>query len=345
VSHDARLRLGLVGAGLITQEAHLPAALASGRARVEAIVDPVSERAKRLAESAGIRPRIADGLGEVLDEIDAAVIATPNHTHHDLAVACLEAGVSVLIEKPLTRTAVDGEDMVRAARESRGVAAVGYCTRFLESVALLGELLGAGFFGSIRCFDYQFGAVSGWSSLSGFHLDREAVGGGLLVTTGTHFLDRMLHWFGPPREVALQDDSLGGPEANALGTVRFDGSLGAFEGRIRLSRTVALQPGFVMETDRGTVLLRDGEHAALRFRPGEQAGLESILRRSDGPRFDERPMYQHQMNDFVAACLDGTPPMVSIEDGLEVVRLVEAFYANRSPLRMDWYDDARRLHG
>jgi len=341
VSQPDPLRLGLIGAGLITEGAHLPAALASPRVRLTAIVDPVAERAEQLAESAGIEARIASDYASVLDDVDAVVIATPNHTHLEIAIACLEAGVSTLIEKPLARSVTEGEAIVRAEQASRGVVAVGYCTRFWESVALLQELLTAGFFGEVRGFDYQFGAMRGWSSRSGFHLDRDAVGGGLLVTTGTHFLDRMLYWFGTPREVSLLDDSRGGPEANALATARFDGTLGAFEGRIRLSRTVALQPGFAMDTTRGTVLLRDGEHESLRFRPHEQPGLECALTRSGGARFGGDSMYQHQLDDFVGACLDGTTPMVPVEQGLDVVRLVEAFYTNRSPLRMDWYDSAR----
>lgn len=85
------LRLALIGAGRITQHAHLPAALASPRARVVAIVDPVPGRAAELARSHDIGPRLAGGLDDVLSEIDAAVVATPNDTHRSEAVRCLEA--------------------------------------------------------------------------------------------------------------------------------------------------------------------------------------------------------------------------------------------------------------
>src|SRR5438045_6853453 len=96
-----KFRIGIIGAGMITQGSHLPAALASEKVVVTALVDPVVERAKGLARSYGISPLVSASVDEVLGHIDGAIIATPNNTHHDIAVACLRAGVSTLIENPL----------------------------------------------------------------------------------------------------------------------------------------------------------------------------------------------------------------------------------------------------
>src|SRR5689334_8590718 len=93
-------RLALVGAGSIAESSHLPAALASTRVSVEVIVDPVVERAGALARKFGIKPRIASDIADVAKWVDGAVIATPNHTHKEIALRCLDAGVSVLVEKP-----------------------------------------------------------------------------------------------------------------------------------------------------------------------------------------------------------------------------------------------------
>ena len=337
---DDAFRLGLIGSGLITAEAHLPAAIASPLIEVAAIVDTVPSHAERLAESAGIRPRISTRLEDVLGEIDGALIATPNHTHAPLALECLAAGVPVLVEKPLATSVEEGEAIARAARESQCVAAVGYCTRFLENVLFMNTLLESRFFGSVRRFAYQFGAVGGWSSLSGFHLDRRAVGGGALVTVGTHFLDRMIRWFGYPDECCLEDDSLGGPEANALATFRYASGR---EGRARFSRTIALQPGFVMETERGTVLLREGPSEPLRFRPVDHPVVECRLVRTGGPIYaEDRGMFEHQLEDFVGACREHREPRVPVEQGVEVIRLVEELYSRRTSMRTDWYDAARR---
>src|ERR1044071_4441423 len=114
----SKFRLGLVGAGLITQGSHLPAALASNAVEVAAIVDPTVERAAQLARDYGISPRIAPRVEDVLTSIDGAIIATPNHTHCALALACLTQGVPVLVEKPLASSYEEGQSIVRAAAKS-----------------------------------------------------------------------------------------------------------------------------------------------------------------------------------------------------------------------------------
>ena len=340
---EATFRLGLIGAGKVTGDWHLPAAVASPDVEVAAIVDPVQSSAEQLAETAGIKPHVSTDVREVLGDIEGALIATPNHTHCELAVQCLEAGVSTLVEKPLATTTAEGEAIARAAERSRRVVAVGYCMRFLESVMLMRALLESKYFGRVRRFAYQSGTVGGSSSVSGFHLDREAVGGGVLVTTGTHFLDRMIHWFGYPGDCALEDDSRGGPEANALATFHYSAPDGGFEGTVRLSTTVALPPGFVMEMDRGTVLLRDGSDDPIRFRPTDHPGVECRLARTEGPLYPEHTgMFQRQLQDFVEACRQTREPMVPVDQGLEVIRIVEQLYARRKPLRSDWYDAIRR---
>src|SRR5579859_3161548 len=141
-----KFRLALVGAGLISESSHLPAALASARVRVEAIVDPVTERAASLARKFGVNPQIARDIAEVAKQVDGAVIATPNHTHREIALRCLEAGVSVLVEKPLANSYEDGLVIVDAGERVRRVIAVGYCTRFRRNTILLKRLLDERFF-------------------------------------------------------------------------------------------------------------------------------------------------------------------------------------------------------
>ena len=322
-------RIVIVGAGRITADSHLPAALAAPGVEIGALVDADPERARSLARAAGVDTRVASSLSDVLDGADAVIVATPNDSHAALAITCLEAGVHVLIEKPLATTVADAEAVARAAEASGCVAAVGFCTRFQDSVQLMGELLEQEFFGAVRRFAYQLGVVGGWASASGFHLDRAAAGGGVLVTTGTHFLDRMLYWFGPPASCELLDDSLGGPEANAVARFAWDGGR-ALVGSARFSKTVTLPAGFVMETERGTVVLREGERETIRFWPAETPGVECALRPSEpGPAAG---LFERQLADFLDACRQGRAPAVSTADGVAGVRLVDELYAKRGPL-------------
>ncbi len=81
------------------------------------------------------------------------------------------------------------------------VAAPGYVTRFRPNLRLLKSLLDQGYFGRVTRFVHQFGTAGGWAPLSGYNLARSATGGGVLMVTGTHFLDRMLWFWGMPNEV------------------------------------------------------------------------------------------------------------------------------------------------
>jgi predicted dehydrogenase len=265
--------------------------------------------------------------------VDGVVVATPNHTHKDVALRCIEAGIPCLVEKPLATTAADGQ-MVVSAAERRGVTvAVGYSTRFRNEVETLRDLLLKGFFGRVQRFLYQSGSAGGWSPVSGYNLDREATGGGVLVVTGAHFLDRMLYWFGYPDSVELTDDSEGGPESHCVGRVHYRSALGDFSGIIRLSKVVPLFPGFAMETERGLVLLPTRHPSELILRPRDPSELEMTLRNRSARRFSTRKDdLQNELEDFAIACVSGRDPLVPARQGLQSVRLIEDFYRHRRGL-------------
>jgi len=315
---------------MITRQSHLPAALASELVHVEAIVDPVERRAAELARDYGLDVRIAPRVEDVLAHIDGAIIATPNNTHRSLAVACLDAGVSVLIEKPLASSYDDGAAIVRAADDADKVVAVGYATRFRDNVRLLKSLLDEGYFGSISRFAHQFGSAGGWAPLSAYNLDRRAAGGGVLVVTGTHFLDRMLHLWGYPDAAYLEDDSLGGPEANCTATFRYDAFGRTVQGIARYSKTVQLPAGLVVETDEGFVIVGDTDDAEVLFRAHGRREIEQVVRARDPAAIHRPPdVFQRQLEDFVAACVNGIKPQVAGHEGLLSLRLIEELYANR----------------
>jgi predicted dehydrogenase len=324
-------RLGIVGCGRISN-AHALAALAHPTVRLAALVDPTPERARALAARVGAEPVIAGDLDQVLDRIDGAVIATPNHTHADIAVRCLERRIAVLIENPLAVSAADGERICASAEASGACLAVGYVTRFRENVRLMKRLLDDRAFGTVRRFAYQFGSRGGWAPVSGYNLDRKTSGGGVLVVTGTHFLDRMIDWFGDPDEASLVDDSLGGPEANAKATFRFDRSEGAIHGMARFSKSVALDAGIVIETSLGIVVLTDRPDAQIVFRPAEDPEVERVI----VPRVPSRARaggeFLAQLADFVEAAQTGRAPEITGRQGQVSLRLIERLYRHRTPM-------------
>jgi predicted dehydrogenase len=299
-------------------------------------VDPAPQRANELAKEIGVQVRIETSVDKILGEIDGAVIATPNHLHARLAIECLEARVPVLIEKPLAVSVSEGEQIRHASTKAGVVAAVGYVTRFRSNVQLMRTLLESNYFGAVRRFAYQTGTIGGWAPLSGYNLDRSATGGGVLVVTGTHFLDRMLYWFGYPDRASLVHDSLGGPEANAFATFSYENNL---RGVARFSKTVRLPTGFVMETEAGTALLGEGPEDPIRFWPSGRPELEVTLQpRGAKQNSNGGPdLFRSQLEDFVAAARHGHSPKISVQAGIESLRLLDELYSNAIALDTDWY--------
>ena len=332
-------RLALVGAGMVTRSSHLPAALASDKVQVVALIEPMRQQAEELARWYGIAPVIVPQVQDVLGDIDGAIIATPNNTHMSIALTCLEAGVATLIEKPLASTYAEGEAIVRAGQGSGTVVAVGYMVRFRENILLLDDLLKVGYFGTVKRFAHQAGTVGGWTSMFSYNLSRKATGGGVLVVTGTHFLDCMLHFWGYPDDVALIDDAQGGPEANCLATFRYTTMATPFEGSALYSKTTKLPRGLIIETDRGIVLVADTDEADhLVFRPSTHTQVEQVVRRLGTLPYPQgMSVFQRQLEDFVDACQQGRSPMVDGHQGLLSLRLLEELYTRRKTLNTDWY--------
>ncbi len=129
------LRLAVIGTGHLGRIHARLAAEATGIDLV-AIVDPDLETRQQVAQETGARS--AADFCEVVDEIEAAIVATPTVHHHRVVKQLLATGVHVLVEKPITTTVAEAEDLVAFAKRQHLVLQVGHVERFnpaLESVA------------------------------------------------------------------------------------------------------------------------------------------------------------------------------------------------------------------
>jgi UDP-N-acetylglucosamine 3-dehydrogenase len=145
---DRELRVGLAGLGSMGRN-HLRILSTRADIRLAAIADPVAETL-----AAAVAGTDAQGFDEPLAmiaeaELDALVIAAPTTVHLPLALAAIERGIAILIEKPLAATAEEGELIVVAARERGVPVQVGHVERFNPAVLELGRLLDQGWLSTI----------------------------------------------------------------------------------------------------------------------------------------------------------------------------------------------------
>jgi len=140
----------------------------------------------------------------------------------------------------------------------------------------------------------------------------------------------MLHFFGYPDRVAMEDDSEGGPEANCTAAFSYMAGGTSFEGIARYSKTVKLPGGMVIETEAGYVVLADSDEANIVFRPHSSPSIEHVIRTRGASTAQEGvSVFQLQLEDFIDACRHRRSPEVDGEQGLQSLRLIEQLYASR----------------
>src|SRR3954468_10085699 len=192
-------RVGVVGAGAIAQQAHLPVLSKMRGVTLVAVCDNDRPKARALADRFGIPDALTDieDLLE-LDELDAVVVATPNHLHEPHVLAALAAGVDVLCERPLALNARGVERILSAANRYERKVIVGNNHRFRTDVQALARFISGGELGKvtgIRGGAYQFKRAS-----EGWRLRRAESGGGAFFDHGAPLLDLAL-WISDAPEV------------------------------------------------------------------------------------------------------------------------------------------------
>src|SRR5512147_2701092 len=143
------MRVALVGCGAVAERYHLPALLASPAVDLVACVDPALDRARFIAGQIGARHVYASHL-ELPGVVDAAVVAVPNEFHASVAIDLLNAGVHVLVEKPMARTVAECDRMIAAAASMRAVLAVGHDFRHFPIARFARGCFDSGLLGAVN---------------------------------------------------------------------------------------------------------------------------------------------------------------------------------------------------
>ncbi|MFI8523380.1 Gfo/Idh/MocA family protein [Promicromonospora sukumoe] len=323
-SGGAPLGVGIVGMGGIGAMHARALAELSGRARLVAY----SGRARPPA-GPGKRDLPAARLAahEVIahPDVDVVAICTPSGTHAALALAALEAGRHVVVEKPLALDAGDALRIARAAHE-RGLTVSMISQRRLEAEHVaLKRALDDGALGELRLAmthvhwhrDDAYYRSAGWRSTT-------AQGGGSLMNQGVHNVD-LLRWLcGPVDSVTAQSGTLAHEieaEDTTVATLRFaSGALGV------VTTTTATPPGFpatiALFGSRGSVELGQGEVRRWDV-PGVAApGAGGITSGAAEPLAIGHAGHLAQWTGIVDALETSAPVPVGVDDAVETVLLL-----------------------
>ncbi|MEU3028262.1 Gfo/Idh/MocA family protein [Streptomyces incarnatus] len=275
------LRVGLIGYGLAGSVFHAPLITATEGLALDTVVTSDPER-QRQARDAFPDVTLAATPEELLaraGELDLLVIASPNKTHVPLATAALEAGLPVVVDKPVAGTAAEARALAALAEDRGLLLSVFQNRRWDNDFLTLRALLDDGALGEVRRFESRFERwrprpKGGWRE-SG---DPAEIGG-LLYDLGSHVVDQALVLFGPAAEVYAEADvRRPGAEADDDTFIALTHASGVRSHLHVSATTPQLGPRFrVLGSEAGYVKYGlDPQEAALRegLRPGPRWGTE-----------------------------------------------------------------------
>lgn len=200
----SKLKVGLIGTGMICNISHVPAwrALADD-VEIVGAADVVADHARGTAEAHGI-PHWYDDPQRMLDELqpDIVSVCTPNRYHKPWTLAALAAGAHVLCEKPIATSYQDAVEMYDAAEAAGRLLMVGQSLRFRAEGLAAKALAETGCLG--EAYYAEAGAMRrrGVPTWGQFHM-AEHSGGGPIYDIGVHALDLVMWLVGSPRVVAV----------------------------------------------------------------------------------------------------------------------------------------------
>ena len=225
------IRVGLIGCGKVGS-IHAAALKSIPEANFVAACDANAERAAAFAAKYGVKPFTE--LPDMLREVDAVIIGTPHPLHAEPAIRAANAGVHVLVEKPMAATVADCDAMLAAAKQSGIVLGVISQRRFFKPVQRIKTAIDAGKIGkpSLGVF-----IMYSWREPSYYTSDPwrgkwDTEGGGVLVNQSPHQLDILLWLLGPAAEVSGYWANVNHPNVEvddtAVANIRFEnGGLGS----------------------------------------------------------------------------------------------------------------------
>jgi predicted dehydrogenase len=186
----ATLRMGIIGAGAITQVAHLPVLRKIKGVEIVGICDTDLPKARALAARFQIKDSYED-IEELLEyeELDAVVLCTPNHLHEPHILAALSANLHVLVERPLALNTASAQRIIRAAEKRDRVLMVGMNHRYRSDVQIVRSFVQSGELGKIESVRGSWHVSRPRRAQLGWRQRRDEAGGGAMLDLGHAILD------------------------------------------------------------------------------------------------------------------------------------------------------------
>jgi predicted dehydrogenase len=309
------LRLGLIGVGGIGR-AYLEALRTSDIVRVGAVTDVHREA------TLGLDCPVYDSHEALVSagDCDAVLVCTPPVTHYPICMELVQWGVPVLCEKPLALDSASAFAMVCEAQRRGVLLTMASKFRYVDDIVRAKRIVDSGILGEVVLFENAF--TSRVRMIGRWNADPAVSGGGVLIDNGTHSVDIIRYFLGPIASVLAVD----GKRVQALPVedtaVLFIQSVSGVMGTIDLSWSLNKERSSYVDIHGTQGTIRVGWRES-RYR---QAGNDDWL--VFGTGYNKLDALRRQVENFCGALLGREQLLITAEDAIASVEVIEAAYAS-----------------
>jgi predicted dehydrogenase len=321
----ALVRVGIIGTGAISQVVHVPIFAERQDVELVAVADADLHKAEALSRRFKI-PHVCDADALIArDDLDAVVVCTPNHLHEEMAIAALEAGKHVFVERPLAITSTGAARVVKAAEKAGKVLVAGMPHRFRPGVIALRDFVAGGELGEVYAVRGSWMTRLMPGSRHSWRYDRGA-GGGALIDLGVPALDLCMWLVGYPAVKRVSCVmSPNGPAVEDAATL-----MAETEGGIALSLEVSNRLFAADDRYFNRVMGTEGSGSLPPLEVYKQLGGRPIdvTPRQPRPSGGENPYtnaYRRLLDDFVQS-VAGRSEVALPREQVALMQLIEAAY-------------------
>ncbi len=319
---DRKVNWAIVGLGDIVRKRSGRAILDQPDSVLRACVtgDPIAKEAD--IETLGPQ-KIYTNTDEMLadPDVDAVYLATPVFLHAPHAIAALQAGKDVLVEKPMAMNVAEAREMCLAADKAGRRLSVAYYRRFWPRFELVKDMLDRGGLGSVVAVRM---ALREWVSpavgqAAAWRFIPRMSGGGVLLDVGSHRLDLLSWWFGLPRRLVARTETLTHdyPVEDSAAVLMILAGGAHFTGTFNWNSRVRGDEIQIIGTEAQMTLIPcDGPEVVI------AAG--SNVERRDMPKPSN--LHYPLVDDFARAIIEDRPPRFSGADGMKATQIIEAIF-------------------
>ncbi len=322
LASDKKVRYGIVGLGDISQEAMLPGFKHTGNSTISAFVTGDPEKARKLAEQYDVTNTYSyEQFPEMLSSgnVDAIYLATPNWRHAEFVIPALQAGIHVLVEKPLEISTEKAEEILKVSQQSKAKLMVAYRLHFEPATLATLDRIRAGDLGDVTLFSSTFTQMVDPNN----HRAQNGIHAGPLFDMAPYPINAARSVFGTePIEVA-----------SAVGSRHPQAGLGDFDDTVavtlrfpddRLAQFVVSYYGNTLDS-----YFVSGSKGSIHVQPAFMYGkpLEYTATIGDDIRhkaFDNTDHFGGELQYFSECVLQDKHPEPDAEEGFADVRILEA---------------------